>query len=188
MTATKYYIWALTGLFLTGCAVTTMEARIAPQPTFQSSTIGANKRVGVIVVDERPSNDLGRRSPTGGTIRMTEDLPAIYQNAMMAGLRANGFTPVGGSIDGANVRVEIRGLNVIGTAGFWTMGSDIDSAVKVIATAGGETYENFYRAASSNRTIAVSGAKSSNVKINKVVEETFEKMMADRKLLETLAK
>jgi len=163
-----------------------MDARIAPTPLYQQSSIGGGRQVGVLVTDERPTNDLGRRSAAGGTIRMNQDLSAIYQKAIMDGLRAKGFSPVGGNVEGANLKLEIRGLNIIGTTGFWTMGSDIDSAVKITASNKEAKYENFYRASSSNRTMLVSDAKASNVKLNAVVNDTFEKMFSDQKMLETL--
>ncbi|MEC3912193.1 YajG family lipoprotein [Sphingobium sp. CR2-8] len=184
----KYYAPLLFGFILSGCTITTMEAKIDPQPQVQASTIGNGKKVGVIVVDERPSKNLGKRSSIGGTIEMNEDLAVVYQTAIMKGLSAKGFSPVGGvSPDGSNLKVELRGLNQVSTTGFWTMGADIDAAMKVVVTGGSAPYEQMYRAASSNRTIVVSGAKALNKKMNAVVNDQIEAMFNDQALLTALA-
>lgn len=185
----KHIVLAVSAsLALAGCAVTSMDAKIAPQPNFQSSSIGAGKVVSVSVVDERPSKNLGKRSTAGGNIYMKEDLAAIYQAAIIDGLARQGFNTSGASArDAATLRVEIRGLEQVSTTGLWTMGSNISAAVKVYAKNGSEAYEQLYRADAENRTLAVSGAKSLNEKMNAVVDQQLEQMMSDRLLIGTLA-
>lgn len=174
-------------LVTSGCAITTMEARIDPQPQVQQSTVGQGKNVGVVVVDERPTRDLGKRSSVGGAIRMNQDLAVIYQTAILKGLAAKGFTAQGGAIsNGANIKVELRGLNQVSTTGLWTMGTEIDAAMKVIATNGVKTYEQMYRAGDSHRTLAVSDAKSLNTKLNAVVSSQIETMFNDQMLMSNL--
>ncbi|MCC4254124.1 YajG family lipoprotein [Sphingobium naphthae] len=177
----------LAALALSGCAITTMEAKIDPQPQVQQSNIGQGRKVGVVVVDERPTRDLGKRSSIGGSIRMNDDLTVIYQKAILQGLAAKGFAGVGGAVtDGANIKVELRGLNQVSTTGLWTMGTEIDAAMKVIAVSGGRNYEQMYRAGDSHRTVAVSGAKALNEKLNAVVNSQIEAMFSDQALLSTL--
>ncbi len=173
---------------LSGCAVTSMDAKIDPTPSVQQSQVGAGKTVSVSVSDERPSDTLGKRSPAGGTIKMTQDLKSIYQAAIIKGLESKGFKAVGASApDATPLKVEIRGLDQVSTAGLWTMGSNISAAIKVYAGNGPNRYEQMYRGAAEHRTIAVSGAKSLNEKMNGVVNSQLESMFADNALMTVLA-
>lgn len=179
---------SLIALALAGCSITTMEAKIDPKPQIEQSQIGAGRTVAVTVVDERPTQNLGKRSSIGGTIKMDQNLAVIYQDALMAGLRTKGFSPVGGEAKAdSRLKVEIRGLNQVSTTGFWTMGSNIDAAVKAYADAGPSHYEQIYRAGAEHRTIAVSGAKALNAKINAVVNEQLQSLFADNMLTAVLA-
>lgn len=183
----KYFVLVL-AILASGCAITAMDAKINPDPQVASSNIGGGVAVGVTVVDERPSKDLGRRAAGGGAIRLDADLAATYQAAIIKGLGAKGFSPVAGHIDGANLKVEIRSLSQDPSAGLWTVGADIDSSIKAYANnPNAKPYEHLYRSNSSNRTMFVSGAKSTNDKLNDATNTTIFNMFDDQKLLETLA-
>lgn len=186
----KKVIFAVVGAgLLSGCAVTAMDAKVAPQPQFQTSEIGKGQTVSVVVVDERPSKNLGKRSNVGGVINMKDDLAAIYQTAVIDGLKKNGFNAVGAAAPGAaTVKVEIRGLEEMSTMGFWTMGTNISASIKVYADSAGAHYEQMYRGEAEHRTVALSGAKALNAKLNAVINNELEQMFADQMLLTTLAK
>ena len=174
---------------MSGCGITAMDARINPQPQVQASEIGKGLTVAVSVVDERPSKTLGKRSSMGGVINLNDDLAAIYQRAIIGGLRQKGFNAVGDSVPGAaQLRIEIRGLQEMSSMGLWTMGTNISAAIKVYADSAGSHYEQMYRDENEHRTVAVSGAEALNAKINAVVNHELEQMFADQMLLTTLAK
>lgn len=174
-------------VLLSGCAITSMDAKLAPSPSLTSSEVGHGQTVSVQVFDERPSKNIGKRSSIGGNIKMNQDLAAIYQAAIMNGLQRKGFRAVGSGLAGAKLKVEIRGLQEISTTGLWTMGTHISGATKVFADNGAAQYEQMYRSEDEHRTIAVSGAKALNAKLNAVVNDQVEQIFNDNALLATLA-
>jgi len=172
---------------LSGCAITSMDAKIAPAPSLTTSDVGRGRSVAVSVTDERPSKNIGKRSSIGGTIKMDGDLASIYQAAIVEGLRRKGFNAVGASGGDSRLKVEIRGLQEVSTTGLWTMGTNISAATKVIADRGPMHYEQIYRSENEHRTIALSGAKALNTKLNAAVNDQIQQIMNDNMLLATLA-
>ena len=181
-------IFCLTILFLTtGCAYTAMDAKITPSAQVAESTIGAGRMVGVTVVDERPTRDIGNRSSVGGKIKMNDDLAVIYQGVIVDGLRKKGFDAKPGTLkDAPNLKVEIRSLAYQFDAGWWTVGSRVDSSFKAIVN-GTVPYERLYRADDENRGAFAAGAKDNNKQLNEVVNSTLRQMFEDQKLMEVLA-
>lgn len=173
--------------FTAGCAITSMEAKIRPDINVVQSDIGKGRQIGILVVDERPDDKIGKRAAAGAAIKMKEDLAAIYQSALLEGMRRKGFEPIAGEIDGVNLKVEIRALSYDVTTGWWTGGIDTDSAIKAYAKGTEEVYERLYRSSDENRVVFVPGAKGSNEKLNGVVNQTLRALLEDQKLLEVLA-
>ena len=171
-----------------GCAITSMEAKIAPDVAVAQSNIGQGRTIGVQVVDERPNSDIGRRAVGGAKIKMEDDIAAIYQASIIEGLSRQGFSPVvGAQSDGPTLKVEIRSLNHDVSTGWWTAGVEIDSTIKAYAINTDESYERVYRASDDDRMAVIPGAKTSNRKLNAVVSGTLRQLLEDRKLLEILA-
>ena len=124
----------------------------------------------------------------GAKIKMEDDVAAIYQAALVDGLRRKGFDAQPGAVDDSpTLKVEIRSLAYDVSAGWWTGGIETDSSVKVYALDASEPYEKLYRSSDEDRTVIVPGAKSSNKKLNAVVSNTLRQVLEDQKLLEVLA-
>ncbi len=179
-------IVVLTFPLIGGCAITSMNAKIAPDMQIAADSIGEGHEVGVVVIDERPTQNIGKRSAVGANIKMQDDLAAIYQQALMDGLARKGFAPVPGESPEANLRVEIRSLSYEVSGGWWTGGINIDSAIKAYVIGPLETYEHLYRASDSDRAVFALGAGTNNEKLNAAVEETLHQVFEDQKLLEVL--
>ena len=176
---------AAIAMFAPGCAITSMEARIAPNLELVDEDVGKGRIVGVSVADERPTSDIGRRAIGGAKIRMSDDLAAIYQSALVRGLRQKGFDARSGAVAGApQMKVEIRSLSYDVSTGWWTGGIETDSAIKVVAIGAAESYERIYRASDDDRIVIVPGAKTNNRKLNLIVSSTLRQAVEDRKLLE----
>lgn len=179
---------AATAVILSGCAYTSMDAKIQPDVFVQESQIGRQQTVGVVVVDERPTQDVGRRSAVGAKIKLKEDIAAIYQAALIDGLKRKGFDAQPGAIDGKpTLKVEVRSLAYDVSAGWWTGGIETDSTIKAYAQSVSVPYEQVYRSNNEDRTVIVPDAKSNNKKLNAVVSDTLQQLLNDQKLLETLA-
>lgn len=173
---------------LSGCAYTSMDAKIAPDVMVAESNIGAGRPVGIVVVDERPTQDVGKRSVVGAKIKMDDDVAAIYQTALIDGLKRKGFDAQPGEVaDAPTLKIEIRSLAYDVSAGWWTGGIETDSSFKAYALNAGESYEKMYRSNDENRTMVVPGAKSSNKKLNAVVSDSLRQLLEDQKMLEVLA-
>lgn len=178
---------AASAALLSGCAVTSMEAKIAPQINFAQSDIGKGTRVAVNVLDERPTKDVGKRAAMGAKIKMTEDLSAIIQTAVFEGLRRKGFEPVAGADAPSNLKIEIRSLAYDMDTGWFTGGVNVDASMKAVAKGSGEPYERFYRSGDNDRVVFIPGAKENNKKLNAMVDNVLQQMFDDQKLLEVLA-
>lgn len=179
---------AIAAVALGGCAITSMEAKIAPDVAVPEENIGIGRAVGVSVFDERPNSDVGRRAVAGAKIKMNDDIATIYQAALIDGLKRKGFAPVAGALeDGPTLKIEIRSLSYEVSTGWWTGGIETDSSVKAYAIGAAEPYERLYRASDDDRIAVVPGAKTSNAKLNRVVTATLRQLLEDRKMLELLA-
>lgn len=170
-----------------GCAITSMDARIAPSLELADEDVGRGRIVGVTVVDERSTSDIGRRAVGGAKIKMVDDLAAIYQASLVSGLKQKGFDARAGAVAGApTLKVEIRSLSYDVSTGWWSGGVETDSTIKVFALNAAEEYERVYRANDDDRIVVVPGAKTNNRKLNLIVSSTLRQAVEDRKLLEVL--
>lgn len=173
---------------LAACGVVPMEAKLAPDVAVRSSDIGHGRTVGIVVTDERLNHDIGDRSPEGGHIKMNEDLVAIYQNAVVDGLRRKGFETVIGLGPDSVLRIEIRSLTYKASMGLVKGNVAVDSTAKAYVTFRGKPlYEHFYRSGENTHPMLVPGAGKSNAKLSSALAGTLEQLLDDPDLLRELS-
>jgi uncharacterized lipoprotein YajG len=157
-----------------------------------ASDIGQGRKVGVLVDDERDTQELGNRGSAaiskGAKISTDQNLPEVFKQAVFDGLKAKGFNPT----DNANspdrrLKVEIRSLNYSTSTGFWTGGVDTKAAIKAIVTNSGISYESMYRSENEERVVFVPTADHNTELLNKVVSEVLAKLFDDQSLLTALS-
>jgi uncharacterized lipoprotein YajG len=156
-----------------------------------TSSIGKNKKVGVRVVDERPSATLGRRGiggTTGAKITTAQDLSEVVKKKVFEGLINMGFAPVNYRLQKEpRLTIEIRFLDYSTSAGFWTGKVQIRGAIKAIAAKKGDMYDKMYRVEKEETIMAVPGAERNERMINDVLSDVLAKLFNDVDLFEFLA-
>jgi uncharacterized lipoprotein YajG len=178
---------------LSACAFTPQKAEIQPSLQVYASDIGQGRAVGVLVTDERDTQDLGNRGSAlfskAAKISSDQNLAEVFRRALFDGLKAKGFAPtdISNSPD-RQLKLEIRSLNYSTSTGFWTGGVDTKAAIKAIATNSGTSYENMYRSANEERVVVVPTAEHNTELLNKVVTDVLSKLFEDQTLLSELAK
>ena len=182
----------LGSLCLCGCAWTPQHITLAPELGDYSPTkVGRLQAVGVQALDERPDKTLGHRSTGAVGAKMTIDDPeGIVSATVMESLRMNGFTAV--EYDPAlprNLKIEIREIDFYLSKGIWWSGGVHTSAsLKVIATNGPRTYEEFYRAENERRTLVAPGEGDNERDVNETLSEAIQKIHHDNELMQFLAR
>lgn len=183
----------LAAVGLSGCAFHAQKAEIKPNVQVYGSNLGQGKPVGVIVADERDTQEIGNRGSAvfnkAGKITSDQNLSEVFRQAIFDGLKSNGFVPTDFSNSPTRqLKVEIRALNYSTSTGFWTGGVDTKATIKGIATTAGISYENMYRSANEERVVFVPTADHNAELINKVVSDVLSKLFEDQALLNNLAK
>lgn len=171
-----------------GCAFNPQTANIAPTVSVMGSSEGDGVSVAVRVVDERAKKSLGRRGTAYGAaaeITAAQDVATIVHDEIIAGLKKKGF--VAGPEGDTKLTVEIRLLEYSTSAGFWTGGVQIQSALKAIATKDGKTYEKMYRVDREERVVVVPTAETNEKWINDALSEVLTQLLDDAGLTRFLA-
>jgi uncharacterized lipoprotein YajG len=188
----RLIITMVTTIALSACAFTNQKADIKPELQVYASNIGQGKTVGVLIADERDTQDLGNRGSAliskGAKISTDQNLAEVFRQAVFDGLKAKGFTATDNSNSpDRQLKVEIRSLSYSTSTGFWTGGVDTKAAIKAIVTNSGVTYENMYRSANEERVVFVPTADHNTELLNKVVTDVLSKLFDDQSLLSALA-
>lgn len=174
---------------LYGCAFNSQKVELAPEVEVAQENFGKGAEVYVSVIDERPSQSLGRRGTAygaAGEITATTDLAEVIKTQVEDGLIAKGFKVT----DNANVErkmiVEIRQLEYSTSTGFWTGGVHIQGAMKGEAKRGAKSYEKMYRHEKEERVVIVPTANTNSVWINNALAGTLNEIFQDEKLFQFL--
>ncbi|MFA5125277.1 MAG: YajG family lipoprotein [Patescibacteria group bacterium] len=178
---------------VSGCAYISQNLKVEPSANILSSQVGAGKKIGLCVVDEREDRIIGNRSNVYGmkTAKITtdQDVPEILQTAMSDGLRKKGFLPVAKDESATSMKVELRVLAYDVEMGFWTGGNIGKSTIKIVATnAAGQTYEKMYHGQREIRTCFL-GSQETNAKVvNCAFSAAIENIFNDKDLIDFLVK
>ena len=171
-----------------GCAFAPQTATLDPEVFVSASKIGEGKTIALRVLDERASEEIGRRGIQMAKISIEQDLALLIEEKLTSGLQQKGFTVV--EYDAAadrKLEVELRNLDYKTSMGFWTGGVHITGALKAEAVAGARQYSEFYRTENEKRVI-VNPTKEGNEKmINQGLSDLLGELFKDRKLFEFLA-
>ena len=180
-------IWiASLALIFSGCAFTPQAVVITPKVDVPTSRIGADRSLGLTVVDERPRQTLGTRGVRGIGAELTikGELQDIVQKALLDGLAKQSFKPrVGSSSEGRELRVEIRNLDYAVTQGFWSGTLRIDISLKAICIRGtNRQYEQLHRGELVESVQVVQGDEANNSYISQAVSGAVNSLLKDQKL------
>lgn len=189
---TRTTFFAVSVLALAGCAFTPQQAVLTVATQVDKADFGKGRTVYVHVVDERTTTEIGRRGTgmmDGAVITTTQDVAALFRDAVKEGISNKGFVVVPeASGSTRQLRIDIRTLEYETSMGFWSGGVHTRAALKATVLHGGAAqYDNVYRDEAEDRVQVVPGAKANNERINMVINGVITKLFADQKLLGVLA-
>ncbi|MDX1517781.1 MAG: YajG family lipoprotein [Woeseiaceae bacterium] len=191
----RIFIAVVAAAVMSGCAFTPQTVVIEPVVEVSATDIGGGKAVSVYVVDERESQELGRRGSgalRGAAITTEQDIADVFSDAIVSNLRKMGYeagaVPAPQAATGASLlRVDIRSIEYETSTGFWTGGVHTRGAMKATATRDIRSYDKLYRVDEEARVVVVPGADSNEAMINASVSALLQEMFNDVELFRFLA-
>ncbi|MBL1431843.1 MAG: hypothetical protein COB94_000105 [Gammaproteobacteria bacterium] len=185
----KLVFTLLLSVSLYGCAFNSQTVELAPQVDVAKADFGKGNEIFVSIVDERPSQSLGRRG-TGygpaGEITAATNLTEVIKTQVTDGLTVKGFKVTDNADSERKLIVEVRQLEYSTSTGFWTGGVHIQGAMKGVAKRGTKSYEKMYRHDKEERIVIVPTAETNSVWINNALSGILSEIFQDDKLFEFL--
>jgi uncharacterized lipoprotein YajG len=172
-----------------GCAFQKQAIKLAPKVEVEKNDLGAGKQVMVNVADERPRATLGTRGVSGIGEQLTVEgnLVEIVKAAVNEGLQRQGFA-IEGPLEN-QLRVEIRNLDYTVNSGFWAGKLNVEFLLKGICIKdNNRPYEQIYRGEFRENIQVVQGEEANNTYVNTAVSSAINLLLADKLLLQCLAK
>ena len=178
-----------------GCTnIVPQQANLSPKVSVIASNEGRNIAVGVRVIDERASKDLGRHgfaSTNTAEITATQDIVMVVQQQVLDGLRMKGFNPVKyGAPKEPQLTIEIRLLEYTTfQLNLWTGDIRVKGALKAVATRASSNYERMYRS-ENEKSIERAGLPSAEWNeqfINATLTDLLNDLFKDKDLFKFLA-
>nr|VFK40289.1 MAG: Uncharacterized lipoprotein YajG [Candidatus Kentron sp. SD]VFK44422.1 MAG: Uncharacterized lipoprotein YajG [Candidatus Kentron sp. SD] len=172
-------------LFVSGCAFTPHDVNVVlnqPDAAYLNSVKGTTIRLRVI--DEREQNDLGRRGAGIAAAKVeAPDLMPKFTRSVENGFRAKGYTLTANPVEAdADLVVALRALKFEESAGFFTVGAEVDATILVEAEKSSENFRNQYRSSDEDRQLAISFGEGIDEQINMVLNEVLMQLFNDQKL------
>ena len=178
-------VLSLLMFIVAGCAYTPHNVNVAiNQPTAAPSINAQDTTIFLEVVDERDEPDLGRRGAGIAVAKVTsEGLMQKFTRAVENGFQAKGYklTNDRGVAD-AELLVALRTLKFEESAGFFTVGAEVDATIIAEAERGSKDYRNQYRFSDEDRQIAISFGDGIDEQINLALNEVLAQLLNDHRL------
>lgn len=172
-------------LLVSGCAFTPHNVNLAlgqPKTAHSDSIKGTTIRLRV--VDERDEDDLGRRGAGIAAAKVeAPDLMPRFTRAVKDGFRAKGYALTTNPVEAdADLVVALRSLKFQESAGFFTVGAEVDATILAEAERGSEDFRNQYRSSDEDRQFAISFGEGIDEQINIVLNEVLAQLLTDHRL------
>jgi len=176
-----------------GCATTKPQnVRLDPPVQVARSSAGQGKTLSLQVKDTRPRKTLGIVGDLGSRyahVSIEDDFSStLYQN-VSAGLREMGFTvqPTPAADQRALV-IEVREIEYESLKKGLSYDTQAKVAVAALGQNKGESYERLYSAGETKSAPFPPSAEDNTRTVNALVSTALQDMLADDKLIATLAK
>ena len=172
-------------LLVSGCAFTPYDVNVAlEQPKIAHSDSVSGTTIRLRVVDERDEDDLGRRGAGIAVAKVeAQDLMPKFTRAVEDGFRAKGYALTTNPVEAdADLVVALRSLKFLESAGFFTVGAEVDATILAEAERGAEDFRNKYRSSDEDRQLAVSFGEGIDEQINYVLNEALTQLLTDHGL------
>ena len=179
----------IVGLLVSGCAFNPQTATLDPDVFVQASEMGKGQTVALRVVDDRTSEEIGRRGMGMAKISVEQNLSQLIEEELTLGLEKKGFSVVEYDADAPRrLIVELRSIEYETSIGFWTGGVHIKGALKAEAEVGDQEYSEFYRIENERRVLVNPTAEGNEKMINQGLTDLLNELFEDNDLFKFLAK
>lgn len=168
-------------LALTGCALSPQTINVTPTLNVTAGKAGEGHVVGLNVLDERSSGELGSRGGVyakSSLIKPANDVAAAIHDAMKKGLEARGYQ-VGNAEAETVLNVAVQQLSYTVPEGAMATTADIAAAVKVTAVRDGNQHATVYRSTAKRKFPVAPSAEQNEEWVNETLGETLERFFAD---------
>lgn len=178
-------------LLISGCAFVPQVANLNPEVPREGLIQGGGKVIGLQVLDERPSSELGHRGHgygAGAKIKSGQIVADVMFRKISEGLANSGFR-VQAYEEGmpTTLKAEIRQIEYHSAQGIVTFIISSSSAIKGYCKNTQKLYEQMYRGAVEEDWLVTPFADTNERIINEALSNALKRMFLDRKLLECLA-
>ena len=174
---------------VSACAYTPHDVEITAQAPKTKSTIGADVKVNLQVIDDRESQIVGQRGAgmIGADIT-AEDIMQVLAAELAVIFEANGFSVlVPGSNSDAEVEARLRAFKFFVETGFFTGAENASVVVAMEAEKNGKDFDRTYRSSSEHAVVFVPGETSINAKLNAALSEVLRQIANDQGFMNFLA-
>ena len=182
----------LLALLFQGCTLKTQNLHLDPSIDAAGEPITSDTRIGLAVVDNRPSKKLGEVGDPNKEmfdVVLDEDFTARVRDRMKELLESRGFDVVLGS--GATTRsitVAINGLELSSVKRPLDFETEIRANVLAAASNADATYDRAYFVRTRKTTAAPPFERRSNQLVNKAVSQALSDLANDENLFEMLVR
>ncbi len=148
------------------------------------------REVPLRVIDSRVKNMLGCFEAGDGECRpffATRELDVVVREAVAAGLRSKGFTPLAGVQENSrSLTVEIQDFNHHVSSGLVKVSAQTKIALKTIAVNGRRELIGYYTVEKQEVLVVRPGILRNQKLVNEALDAVLEKIFQDRKLWQLL--
>lgn len=174
-----------------GCALSPQTLNVRPALDAAAPPIGRGRPLALEVVDARPQPTVfGTR---GGiyqtaTVGPRNDVAVAVRQALAERLGASGFVLAPAQPGARTLRVEL--LRIDYRAGGEPVVGEVRASCEVRATVdnAGYGYSGNYRANSARQVVGPPGIEDNEAIVNEIIAQTLQRLLADRGLLDALAR
>lgn len=174
-----------------GCALTPQAVKVKPDVEIISDQTVTKKQVQLEIVDERPRQQLGKRTyGMSAQITIAGNITDTLRQSISDGLTQKGFlvTP-NKPPDGRELRVEIRDIDYKYNQGFLVNSVTVNCVIKGICLIGSSrSYENLYRGDIQENVMFIQTGTANEKYVNAAISKAINSLLNDQQLMQCLAK
>ncbi|MFA7553959.1 MAG: YajG family lipoprotein [Spongiibacteraceae bacterium] len=181
----KNIILSMSLLLLVACAYSPQQITISPKVDTSVESFGNGRVVTVAAEDGRANKALGTRGgiyKETSVITIANDIALAVARAAEARLAVEGFNVHSDDADVAHLKIIIDKLTY--DTPDQSVGKKVllSASLKVVGTAGGETFTGQYTSNSERQTVITPSMARNEEMINTLLSDTLARMFADPKL------
>jgi hypothetical protein len=182
----------LLALLFQGCTLKTQNLHLDPSIDAAGEPITSDTRIGLEVVDNRPSKKLGEVGDPNKEmfdVVLDEDFTALVRDRMKEVLESRGFDVVlGTGVMTRSITVAINGLELSSVKRPFDFETELRANVFVTAGNVDATYDRVYFVRTRKTTAAPPFERQSNQLVNEAVSQALSDLANDENLFDMLVR